>query len=89
MTNRFLDVSVEHFGSVMTDENVKIGVRKQKVVSEWAPMTQASRNFSELAHRLVRSQPMIPADGESAIDLAGHRMKRLCSKRSVFDANDV
>lgn len=58
VTNRFLDVSVEHFGSVMTDENVKIGVRKQKVVSEWAPMTQASRNFSELAHRLVRSQPM-------------------------------
>ena len=59
VTNRFLDVSVEHFGSVMADENVKLGVRKQKVVSEWAPMTQASRNFSELAHRLVRSQPMI------------------------------
>jgi len=59
VTNRFLDVSIEHFGSVMTDENIKIGVRKQKIVSEWAPMTQASRNFSELAHRLVRTQPML------------------------------
>ena len=60
VTNRFLDVSIEHFGSVLTDENVKRGVRKQKVVSEWAPMTQASRNFSEIAHRLVKSRPMLP-----------------------------
>ncbi|WP_213182004.1 MinD/ParA family protein [Desulfosarcina cetonica] len=59
VTNRFLDISVEHFGSIMADENVKLGVRKQKVVSEWAPMTHASRNLSELAHRLIRSQPMI------------------------------
>ncbi|BBO88283.1 MinD/ParA family protein [Desulfosarcina ovata] len=59
VTNRFLDISVEHFGSVVADDNVKAGVRKQKVVSEWAPMTHASRNFSELAHKLIRSQPML------------------------------
>jgi flagellar biosynthesis protein FlhG len=59
VANRFLDVSIEYFGSVLVDDNVKIGVRKQKVVSEMAPMTQASRNFAELAHKLVRSQPMI------------------------------
>ncbi len=60
VANRFLDVSIEYFGSVLADDNVKLGVRKQKVVSEWAPMTPASRNFAELAHKLVRSQPMIP-----------------------------
>ncbi len=60
VANRFLDVSIEYFGSVMADDNVKIGVRKQKVVSEMAPMTQASRNFSELAHKLAQSRPMIP-----------------------------
>lgn len=59
VANRFLDVSIEYFGNVLADDKVKAGVRKQKVVSEMAPMTQASRNFAELAHKLVRSQPMI------------------------------
>lgn len=60
VANRFLDVSIEYFGNVLVDDKVKVSVRKQKVVSEMAPMTQASRNFAELAHKLVRSQPMIP-----------------------------
>lgn len=60
VANRFLDVSIEHFGNVLFDENVKTGVRKQKVVTEMAPMTQASRNFAELAHKLARSEPMVP-----------------------------
>ena len=60
VANRFLDVTIEYFGRVLTDNKVKIGVRKQKIVSEWAPMTQASRNFAELAHKLVRSPPMLP-----------------------------
>lgn len=59
VANRFLDVSIEYFGSVLTDDNVKAGVRKQKIVSEIAPMSQASRNFAEMTHKLVRSQPMV------------------------------
>jgi flagellar biosynthesis protein FlhG len=59
VADRFLDVSIDYFGTVMVDENVKTGVRKQKIVSEIAPMTQASRNFAELAHKLARSRPMI------------------------------
>ncbi len=57
VADRFLDVSIEYFGSVLIDEKVKVGVKKQKVVSEMAPMTQASRDFSELVHKLLRSQP--------------------------------
>ncbi len=60
VANRFLDVTIEYFGRVLADNNVKLGVRKQQVVSEWAPMTQASRNFAELAHKLVRLPPMVP-----------------------------
>jgi flagellar biosynthesis protein FlhG len=60
VADRFLDVSIEYFGNVLVDDNVKVGVRKQKIVSEMAPMSQASRNFAELAHKLARSQPMIP-----------------------------
>ena len=59
VANRFLDISIEYFGNVLVDDKVKVGVRKQKVVSELAPMTQASRNFAELAHKLVGSEPMI------------------------------
>ncbi len=59
VANRFLDVSIDYFGYVPVDDNVKMGVRRQKVVSEMAPMTQASRNFAELAHKLARSQPMV------------------------------
>jgi flagellar biosynthesis protein FlhG len=60
VADRFLDVSIEYFGSILMDENVKVGVRKQKIVSEMAPMSQASRNFAVLAHKLSTSQPMIP-----------------------------
>jgi flagellar biosynthesis protein FlhG len=59
VANRFLDVSIDYFGNVLADENVKAGVRKQKVVSEMAPMSPASRNFFQLAHKLIRSQPMM------------------------------
>ena len=59
VANRFLDVSIDYFGSVLADDNVKSGVRKQKVISEMAPMSQASRDFFQLAHKLIRSQPMI------------------------------
>jgi flagellar biosynthesis protein FlhG len=60
VADRFLDVSIEHFGNVLLDNNVKNGVRKQKVVCEFAPMSLASRNFSELAHKLAQTAPMIP-----------------------------
>ncbi len=55
VAERFLDVSIEYFGHILLDENVKKGVRKQMVVSQMAPMTQASRNFAEIAHRLTRT----------------------------------
>lgn len=60
VANRFLDVTIEYFGRILADNNVKIGVRKQQIVSQWAPMSQASRNLAELAHKLVRSPPLVP-----------------------------
>jgi len=68
VADRFLDVSIEYFGSVLADENVKTGVRKQKVVTEMAPMCPASRNFAQLAHKLNQSEPLIPClDGRPLI----------------------
>lgn len=59
VADRFLDVSIDHFGSVLADDKVKAGVRRQKIVSEMAPMSRASRNFAELAHKFARSEPLI------------------------------
>jgi flagellar biosynthesis protein FlhG len=68
VANRFLDVAIDHFGSVLIDNKVKASVRRQQVVSEMAPMTQASRNFAELAHKLVRALTIVPSsDNRSQI----------------------
>ena len=37
----------------MVDANLKKGVRQQKVVSELAPLSIASRNFSTLARKIA------------------------------------
>ncbi len=67
VADRFLDVSIEYFGSVLADENVKKSVCKQKIVCEMAPMTKAGRNFSELTHKLIRSMPMISQSENKAL----------------------
>lgn len=62
VTDRFLDISMEYYGCILMDENVKKGVRQQKAVTEMAPMTKASRNFVELA-RKITSTPVVPRKG--------------------------
>jgi flagellar biosynthesis protein FlhG len=67
VADRFLDVSIDYFGNVMVDEKVKVGVRKQKVVCELAPMTRASRNFVELARKLVLTPPAMPGTDKGTV----------------------
>jgi flagellar biosynthesis protein FlhG len=57
VADRFLDISIEYFGAILCDANVKKGVMRQKVVSEMAPLTSASRSFSKLARKLCNSEP--------------------------------
>jgi flagellar biosynthesis protein FlhG len=57
VANRFLDISIEYFGHILMDDNIKRGVRKQKVVMEMAPMAKASRTFAFLANKLWDSDP--------------------------------
>lgn len=57
VASRFLDISLEYYGSVMLDANVPKGVRQQKAVSELAPLTKASRCFAALA-RKISTSPM-------------------------------
>jgi flagellar biosynthesis protein FlhG len=51
---RFLDIHIDYYGGVVLDENLKKGVRQQKMVSELAPLTKASQNFASLARKIAK-----------------------------------
>ena len=51
VTDRFLDVTIEHAGSIPFDENVRKAVQKQKAVYEAYPSCKASIAFRELAKK--------------------------------------
>ena len=53
VADRFLNIKIEFYGGIALDENVKKGVRQQKVVSELAPLSKASRNFATLARKIA------------------------------------
>jgi flagellar biosynthesis protein FlhG len=61
VSSRFLDIQMEYLGKVLLDDNVKRGVRCQTMVSEFAPISRASRNFAVLARGLDASAPPRPA----------------------------
>lgn len=72
VADRFLTISIEYYGSIMLDDTVKKSVRKQKVVSEMAPLAKASRGFAVLARRILTS----PAPDE------GRRNTRWCQNET-------
>jgi flagellar biosynthesis protein FlhG len=55
VADRFLNISMEYYGCILLDENVRKGVRQQKAVTEMAPLAKASRNFIDLARKIIAS----------------------------------
>jgi flagellar biosynthesis protein FlhG len=53
VADRFLNISMEYYGCILLDENIKKGVRQQRAVTEMAPMSKASRNFVTLARKIT------------------------------------
>jgi flagellar biosynthesis protein FlhG len=56
VADRFLDVTIDYYGGVVLDDNLKKGVRQQRMVSELAPLTKASRNFANLARKIAKAE---------------------------------
>jgi flagellar biosynthesis protein FlhG len=54
---RFLGVSVRHFGNIPYDRRIRDAVRCQKPVVELYPDAASSQSFSDLAGRLLGSIP--------------------------------
>ncbi len=64
VTDRFLGISMEYMGYVLSDERVKEGVKLQKIVSEIYPNTQASKCFAALAKKICEAPaPRLPGGG--------------------------
>ncbi len=57
VADRFLDIEIDYMGHVLLDENVRKGVRLQKVVCDIHPDAKASRCFVSLAKKICESQP--------------------------------
>jgi flagellar biosynthesis protein FlhG len=55
VADRFLNISLEYFGSIPADVNIPKGVRQQKAVCEMAPLAKASRGFAALARKVANS----------------------------------
>lgn len=60
VTDRFLDIELEYIGYVLVDEQMRKGVKLQKVVSELWPNALASKCFATLAKRIC-DMPAMPA----------------------------
>ena len=63
VTDKFLDISLEYMGFVLSDRNLTRSVRRQRVASELFPQTEASRCFSELARKICKRSPVEVAGG--------------------------
>jgi flagellar biosynthesis protein FlhG len=63
VADRFLNIGIEYYGRVGLDEKLKKGVRRQKVVSEMAPLAKASRDFSVLSRKIANDQLAAVHDG--------------------------
>jgi len=53
VAGRFLDITIDYLGYVLSDKNVPRCVRRQKVVSELFPASQASQCFYALARKIT------------------------------------
>ncbi|MFP4087427.1 MAG: MinD/ParA family protein [Desulfobacteraceae bacterium] len=62
VTDEFLDITLEYVGYVLADEEVKKGIRLQKMVSEVCPNSEASRCFAALAKKICDT-PAMPSKG--------------------------
>lgn len=58
VTDRFLNISMEYYGCIVSDATIKKGVRQQKAVTEMAPLCKASRGFIQLARKIADAPPI-------------------------------
>ena len=64
VTDRFLDVTLQHIGNIPYDEQVRKAVRRQKPVWQYAPRSEAARAIGKLADKIIALPPAQHANGQ-------------------------
>jgi flagellar biosynthesis protein FlhG len=64
VADRFLNISIQYMGHVLSDKNLPNSVRRQSIVSEIYPDAPSTKCFAELAQKVVQSQPQEMSDGK-------------------------
>lgn len=67
VTDKFLNISLEYMGYVLSDKNLTRAVRRQRVTSELFPQTEASRCFNALARKICNRPPVQLSEGSNFI----------------------
>jgi len=65
VTDKFLHISMEYMGYVLSDKNLTRSVRRQRVTSELFPQTEASQCFAALARKIYNRSPVQIAEGSN------------------------
>jgi flagellar biosynthesis protein FlhG len=65
VVDRFLDITLEYLGHILTDNNITKSVRKQKIVTEIFPDSEASKCFETLAKNVCKSLASKQPKGET------------------------
>jgi len=65
VADRFLDITLEYMGHILIDKNITKSVRRQKIVSEIMPDTDASKCFVTLAKNICNSAVQTYPEGET------------------------
>jgi flagellar biosynthesis protein FlhG len=64
VAERFLTISIDYVGHVLLDRNVGRSVRRQRILAEMAPESEAARCISTVARRLIHTSPPFPGKGK-------------------------
>jgi len=65
VTDKFLKISLEYMGCILSDRNLVRSVRRQRVTSELFPQTEASRGFESLARKICSRSPVSASQGSN------------------------
>jgi flagellar biosynthesis protein FlhG len=65
VTDKFLKISLEYMGCILSDRNLIRSVRRQRVTSELFPQTEASRGFESLARKICSRSPVSASQGSN------------------------
>jgi flagellar biosynthesis protein FlhG len=65
VTDKFLSISLEYMGYVLSDKNLTRSVRRQRVAGEMFPQSEASRCFATLARKVCNRSPIPLNEGSN------------------------